>query len=75
MKNKISEYFIQNSTLDKINVKIESVEYFVPTLRFRWFLKKNTVIEFNLEEKVLQQLYQGSNGSQKWEDIETVYKN
>ena len=70
IKNKISEFPPKITINDSFSF---GVEYFVPVARFRWFAREisGSVV---YEEKVLQQLHQGNQGSERWEDVETVFE-
>ena len=54
--------------------KLTDFEYFTPVAKFRWFVRevKESVV---YKETVLQQLHQGNGGTERWEDVETVYEN
>ena len=56
--------------------EIENQSY-TATTELRWFKKyvRSDYVIDSLEEKtILQQLWQGSKGHQKWEDVPTVIK-
>ena len=47
-------------------------EFWTITNQLRWKMKHNPNNWNDLPEKVLQQLWQGSKGSQEWKDVPTV---
>ena len=49
------------------------VEVFQPTMRLRWVMRKFKLPDFyqpgETESPVLQQLWRGSRGTERWEDV------
>jgi hypothetical protein len=71
---KISEYPVIDYTL--VNGTFE-IEYFTPVAKFRWLSKANSVGNspaVRFDNPILQQLHQGSGGTEEWVDVETVFE-